>query len=344
MLPEARTLILTATASPTVIKKFKDVLQLDDNCTIVSVSPNRHNIFLEKATRLADCYGDESFKRILVPLAEELNAKRELFPLTIIYMKLKCMITAIRVFTDIVKAPESQNGDMRLFTVFHSETTTMMKSRVIRELGEDRSFVRVVFATTALGMGVDTRFVKQVIHISPSSTMESYFQEIGRAGRSGGDARAILYYNNADIASNRDNVDSSMKNFCSAVGCLRAYILQHFGHKPISQQRCCSSCHPDLNKQTVVKDETTQFPVHMCPHSHNLSSLRTDLEAIVSEFNKSNELGLYGFTPVENTVIDQIIDSIPTMVDQTFFTQFGIWDDDYMLQMYDVVCQFCPAL
>ena len=55
-------LVLTATASPTVIKKFKEVLQIDDNCTIVSVSPNRHNIFLENATRLADCYGEESFK------------------------------------------------------------------------------------------------------------------------------------------------------------------------------------------------------------------------------------------------------------------------------------------
>ena len=91
---------------------------------------------------------------------------------------------------------------------------------------------------------------------------------------------------------------------------------------------------PSLSEQTDScerQDETTQFHLHMCPQPDDLSSLRTHLEAIESEFKKSNEPSLYGFTPVEDTVIDQIIDSIPTMVDQTSFTQFGIWDDDYML-------------
>ena len=44
------------------------------------------------------------------------------------------------------------------------------------------SQVRVLFATSALGMGVD---VTKVIHISPPSNLESYMQEIGRAGRTG---------------------------------------------------------------------------------------------------------------------------------------------------------------
>ena len=61
------------------------------------------------------------------------------------------------------------------------------------------SQVRVLFATSALGMGVDAPYVTKVIHISPPSNLESYMQEIGRAGRTGIQSYAALYSNNSDI-------------------------------------------------------------------------------------------------------------------------------------------------
>ena len=152
ILPKAKMLVLTATASPPVIKKMKEVLLLNDDYVLVSVSPNRANIYLEKIERLANGTGKKAHKAILVPLAEELNLLREKFPLTVIYMKLECMIIAVRVFSDIVGNVISESGDMRLFNVFHSETTPAMKSKVIEELGKKNSYIRVVFATTALGM------------------------------------------------------------------------------------------------------------------------------------------------------------------------------------------------
>ena len=62
------------------------------------------------------------------------------------------------------------------------------------------STVRVVFATVAMGMGVDIPNIHQVIHIGPPCNVKAYFQKTGRAGRDGKPARAILYYNNRDIA------------------------------------------------------------------------------------------------------------------------------------------------
>ena len=344
ILPKAKMLVLTATASPPVIQKMKEVLLLNDDYVLVSVSPNRANIYLEKIERLANGTGKKAHKAILVPLAEELNLLREKFPLTVIYMKLECMIIAVRVFSDIVGNVISESGDMRLFNVFHSETTPAMKSKVIEELGKKNSYIRVVFATTALGMGVNTRYVQNVIHITPSSSMESYFQEIGRAGRAGGDAHAVLYYNNSDVAANRDNVNLDMKGYCAAVGCLRAYLLQYFGFKPVSQQRCCSNCHPEFKmkkRDTVPKDVQ---PIRSSPQPEQAQSLMKELKSIIDEFNSANEFSLYDCPHIDSSIVEEIIDKVEYMMDKAFFIQFGIWDDDYLTMMYNVVSKFCPTL
>jgi ATP-dependent DNA helicase RecQ len=60
---------------------------------------------------------------------------------------------------------------------------------------------RVVVATVAFGMGVDKRDVRFIIHFSPSTSLEAYAQESGRAGRDGLPARCILLYTAADRAS-----------------------------------------------------------------------------------------------------------------------------------------------
>ncbi|XP_060552906.1 uncharacterized protein LOC132714144, partial [Ruditapes philippinarum] len=64
--------------------------------------------------------------------------------------------------------------------------------------------IRLIFASVALGMGADLKNVKRVIH-------GAYVQEIGWAGRVGSHAKAILYYNNNDIAIK--HMQASMKDY-----------------------------------------------------------------------------------------------------------------------------------
>ena len=86
-------------------------------------------------------------------------------------------------------------------TTHHSPQTIAMKHQVLSELSSPSSKLRVIFATVALGMGIDIPCTRHVIHVGPPHSIREYFQETGRAGRDGKQATADVYCNNHDIAS-----------------------------------------------------------------------------------------------------------------------------------------------
>ena len=97
--------------------------------------------------------------------------------------------------------PVPENG---LFAQFHSPQMQKMKDEILKQLCSSKSTIRVVFATVALGMGVDIKGIQSVVHITPPYTIQAYFQETGRAGRDGQPATAVLHYNNCDIAKKQN--------------------------------------------------------------------------------------------------------------------------------------------
>ena len=73
----------------------------------------------------------------------------------------------------------------RLFGMFHSGTVHHNKEVIMKSMVKPDGTVRAVFATNALGMGVDFLGLITVLHYGAPCSLEDYFQECGRAGRSG---------------------------------------------------------------------------------------------------------------------------------------------------------------
>lgn len=95
-------------------------------------------------------------------------------------------------------------------------------------------------------MGLNAPSISQIIHFRPPTTLEKYFQEVGRAGRSGQRANAIMYFNKNDVASNRKGLDPSIKDYVNTEECLRKYLMKYFGFENVEYsgvpELCCSNC------------------------------------------------------------------------------------------------------
>ena len=88
-------------------------------------------------------------------------------------------------------APELSEN--HLFGMFHASTPQHSKDVIMGSLQNSYGTVRVVFASVAMGMGIDLHGVDTIIHYGGPSSIEDYFQASGRRGPSGDSAYSIVY-------------------------------------------------------------------------------------------------------------------------------------------------------
>lgn len=227
--PQLPIIALTATADRLTRNDIVAQLQLNEPQMFVS-SFDRPNIFL------AVLPAQDRMNKIATFLEQHANESGIIYCLS-------------RNSTEQLAAKLQQRGFKA--AAYHAGLPHDTRSAVQNNFLKDH--ITIVCATVAFGMGIDKPNVRFVIHYNLPKNIESYYQEIGRAGRDSLPANALLFYTFADVALQRSMLDKEESNiqelkmtkldrlqqFAESHTCRRRTLLAYFNENyPNDCQRC----------------------------------------------------------------------------------------------------------
>lgn len=176
---------MTATASQDLRQKASEAIGLI-NPSIIAVSPCKQNIVyaLSNFVDIKDSFDGilEELKNKLTSMGRIIIYCRQFNDCSNLYKFFKVGLG--RNFTYPSDAP-AELSKYRLVEMFTSCTDPEVKAQIIKSFSSVSAPLRIVCATVAFGMGVDTPDVRQVIHYGAPNDLHSYIQETGRGGRDG---------------------------------------------------------------------------------------------------------------------------------------------------------------
>ena len=187
--PAARVLACTATATPVVRDEILERLGLEADTPQIVHGFARPNLSL----RVFEARGRrEREARVDAALAEALDAPGAGRGCSIVYAPTRrgAEEEATRLAAAGWRA-----------AAYHAGMDGARRDAV--QGGFSRGETEVVVATNAFGMGIDRPDVRAVIHLAPPGSIEAYYQEVGRAGRDGGDCQGLLLVSPGDMALRR---------------------------------------------------------------------------------------------------------------------------------------------
>ncbi len=171
------TLALTATATPDVQKEILQNLSLDKN-QIVSTGLKRDNIGIS----VREIYGLQEKVEDLVSSLQKRTG-------------------AVLIYTTLIRTAEEVRNLLKKKgfnpLIYHGDLQPPQRRASLKNFMSDEKALMI--ATPAFGLGIDKSNIRGVYHLEPPGSLESYFQEVGRAGRDGLPSQAVLFYDEEDL-------------------------------------------------------------------------------------------------------------------------------------------------